>query len=149
MYVFLFNNQSNQFSYKSKCSIIPYTKHLKDYVGKLLLSNSMGNSSVLHILGMPRVIITFSLRLQTHSFKRNLGREQIVYSITSFVQYNRPSLPVLFWRVVFRDRTGGQQNQTWLCLVWFNINILYMCKKRSESFDIKWSQCMQHYLLIK
>ena len=59
------------------------------------------------------------------------------FLLTSFVQYNRPSLPVLFWRVVFRDRTGGQQNQTWLCLVWFYINILYMCKKRSESFDIK------------
>ena len=61
----------------------------------------------------------------------------IVFNLTSFVQYNRPCLPVLFWRVVFRDRTGGQQNQTWLCLIWFYINILYMCKKRSESFDIK------------
>ena len=27
-------------------------------------------------------------------------------SITSFRQYNRPCLPVLFWRVVFRNRTG-------------------------------------------
>ena len=26
--------------------------------------------------------------------------------LTSFVQYNRPCLPVLFWRVVFRNRTG-------------------------------------------
>ena len=26
--------------------------------------------------------------------------------VTSFVQYNRTSLPVLFWRVVFRNRTG-------------------------------------------
>ena len=29
--------------------------------------------------------------------------------ITSFVQYNRPSLPVLFWRVVFRNRTGWKR----------------------------------------
>ena len=29
-----------------------------------------------------------------------------IISITSFVQYNRPGLPVLFWRVVFRNRTG-------------------------------------------
>ena len=26
--------------------------------------------------------------------------------ITSFIQYNRTSLPVLFWRIVFRNRTG-------------------------------------------
>ena len=30
----------------------------------------------------------------------------IILLITSFVQYNRPCLPVLFWRVVFRNRTG-------------------------------------------
>ena len=29
-----------------------------------------------------------------------------LYFITSFVQYNRPCLLVLFWRVVFRNRTG-------------------------------------------
>ena len=29
-----------------------------------------------------------------------------IFSLTSFVQYNRPCLPVLFWRVVFRNRTG-------------------------------------------
>ena len=33
---------------------------------------------------------------------------QIIY-LTSFVQYNRPSLPVLFCRVVFRNRTGWKR----------------------------------------
>ena len=35
-----------------------------------------------------------------------LQRINIDTEITSFVQYNRPCLPVLFWRVVFRNRTG-------------------------------------------
>ena len=28
-----------------------------------------------------------------------------IMHVTSFVQYNRPSLPVLFWRVVFLNTT--------------------------------------------
>ena len=28
--------------------------------------------------------------------------------ITSLVQYKRPTLPVVFWRVVFRNRTGSK-----------------------------------------
>ena len=58
--------------------------------------------------------------------------------LTSFVQYNRTSLPVLFWRVVFRNRTGrrcvtAQLTSYWLLLsshcLWLDVSF----------FDLRWS----------
>ena len=51
----------------------------------------------------------------THQWKFRVGAfskycwlyiPSTILNITSFVQYNRPCLPVLFWGVVFRNRTG-------------------------------------------
>ena len=45
---------------------------------------------------------------EKQEIKKRNGNDMLLATIsklTSFVQYNRPSLPVLFWRVVFLNAT--------------------------------------------
>ena len=64
---------------------------------------------------------------------------QPIKNITSFVQYNRTSLQVLFWRVVFRNRTlwrcvTAQLTSYWLLLsshcLWLDVSF----------YDLRWSK---------
>ena len=66
-------------------------------------------------------------------FELNHPWRRYIKVITSFVQYNRTSLPVLFWRVVFRNRTGrrcvtAQLTPYWLQLsshcLWFSPRLI-------------------------